>query len=173
MPHTDLSSLIESHRTLVEPAWGDGAGRMQTGLYMVVFDVATGGFFTALGWSRAERIPHACTVFTLESHLCCERTPVVGEPLRFTTQLIDVDAKRVHFLHEMRHATEGWLAATNELVSVNVNTQTRRSAPFPEHLLARFAAIRDAHRALGTPAQAGRAAGLDAGTPGHPHETSR
>ncbi|MEZ5659498.1 MAG: thioesterase family protein [Burkholderiaceae bacterium] len=155
-----ITALIESHHEIVQPDWVDGGGRMRTGLYMVVFDVATGGFFTAAGWSRADRVPFKCTVFTLESHLCCERAPRNGDPLRFTTQLIDVDAKRVHYLHEMRHATEGWLAASNELVSMNVNTETRRSAPFPEHLAARFAAIRDAHRALGVPAQVGRAVGL-------------
>ncbi len=52
-----------------------------------------------------------------------------GDPLRFTTRLLGWDAKRIHYFHEMYHATEGYLAATNELMSLHVSQETRRAAP--------------------------------------------
>ena len=52
-----------------------------------------------------------------------------GDPLRFTTRLLGHDAKRIHYIHEMFHADEGYLAATNELMSLHVSQATRRGAP--------------------------------------------
>jgi acyl-CoA thioester hydrolase len=79
-----------------------------------------------------------------------------GDPLRFTTRLLGHDAKRIHYFHEMHHATEAWLAATNELMSLHVLRATRRGGPMAPEVLARLAAIQGAHDALPRPPQAGR-----------------
>ena len=55
----------------------------------------------------------------------------------------------------MYHAREGYLAATNELLSLHIDTRRRRSTPFPDDLLARWARIHAGHAALPRPPEAG------------------
>ena len=85
-----------------------------------------------------------------------------GDPLRFTTRLLAHDAKRIHYIHEMLHGDAGYLAATNELMSLHVSHQTRRGAPMAPEILERLARIRAAHEPLPRPPQVGRVMGLDA-----------
>ena len=47
-----------------------------------------------------------------------------------TTQLLAHDAKRVHLFHEMYEAEQGYLAATNETIVMNIDYASRRSAPW-------------------------------------------
>ena len=70
--------------------------------------------------------------------------------------------ERVHSgrLVPMYHATEGYLAATNELMSLHVALETRRGATMATDVLARLAEIQHAHGALPRPPQVGRVIGL-------------
>jgi acyl-CoA thioester hydrolase len=100
------------------------------------------------------------TTFCVEAHLTYHREVRVGDPLRFTTMLLGHDEKRIHYIHAMYHAAEGYLAATNELMSLHVSRPTRRAAVMAPDVLARLATVRRAHDALPRPPQAGRAIGL-------------
>ena len=64
-----------------------------------------------------------------------------GDPLRITTQMLDWDHKRLHYIHTMYHATEGYVAATNECLSMYMDMETRRSTSFSESLQQRFETI--------------------------------
>ncbi len=140
--------------------WIDHNQHMNMGFYMVVFDFATDAFFEFVGLDRAHRQQHNITTFSLEAHITYQREVREGDPLRFTTRLVDFDAKRIHYLHEMFHAEEGYLASTNELMSLHVSEETRRSAPMADDILARLAAIKEAHDKLPAAPQVGRVIGL-------------
>jgi acyl-CoA thioester hydrolase len=56
----------------------------------------------------------------------------------------------------MYHAEEGYLAATNELISLHVDMTARRSAAMPESIATRLDAIAVVHDKLPRPEQAGR-----------------
>jgi len=133
------------------------------GYYLVVFDLATDEFLAWVGLDAAHRARHGVTTFCLEAHLTFHREVRVGDPLRFTTQLLAHDEKRIHYFHAMYHAGNGYLAATNELMSLHVSEATRRSAPMAAAVLERLARIRAAHGALPRPPQVGRVIGLGAG----------
>ena len=114
-------------------------------------------------WGSTRRIKaHRVTTFSLEAHVTYRREVREGDPLRFTTRLLAHDAKRVHYVHEMYHATAGYLAATNELMSLHVSEETRRGAPMAPAILEHLAAIQAAHDALPRPAHVGRRIGLGA-----------
>jgi acyl-CoA thioester hydrolase len=70
----------------------------------------------------------------------------------------------LHYFHEMWHGEAGYLAATNELMSLHVSQVTRRGAPMPAEVLERLARIGVAHARLATPRQVGRRIGLGAGS---------
>ena len=80
--------------------------------------------------------------------------------MRFATQLLDRDAKRVHLFHEMYHAAEGYLAATNETIVINIDYATRRSAPWPDWAMPRIERMAAVHATLPRPKQAGRLIGI-------------
>src|SRR5437867_9765669 len=156
----DLSAPFDRHRDRVRPEWIDGNGHMNVGYYLVVFDYATDEFLAWVGLDGRHRQEHRVTTFCLEAHVTYHREVRSGDPLRFTTLLLGHDAKRIHYIHAMYHAREGYLASTNELMSLHVDLATRRGAPMAPEIAARLAAIQAAHDALPRPPQAGRRIGL-------------
>ena len=156
------SAPFDVYRDRVRPEWIDHNGHMNMGYYLVVFDFATDAFLGHCGLDAEHRRRARVTTFSLEAHVTYRREVREGDPLRFVTTLLAHDAKRLHYLHEMRHAEEGWLAATNELMSLHVSQETRRAAPMAPEIVARLAAIQVAHDRLPRPPQAGRAIGLSA-----------
>jgi acyl-CoA thioester hydrolase len=155
-----LAAPFDRYRDVVRPEWIDHNQHMNMGYYLVVFDYATDEFLAWAGLDAAHRAAHAVTTFCLEAHVTYHREVRARDPLRFTTQLLAHDAKRLHYIHAMYHAEHGYLAATNELVSLHVSRATRRGAPMAPAVLTRLAAIQRAHDALPRPPQAGRAVGL-------------
>jgi acyl-CoA thioester hydrolase len=142
-------------RDVVRREWIDYNGHMNVGYYQVVFDLAADVFFDFLGLTQEFRKKHGSTTFALEAHANFLREVKEGAPLRFEARLVDFDAKRIHFYQEMFHAEEGFLAASQESLSSHVSMATRRTAPFPEELLGRLAAIKEAHSKLPRPWQLG------------------
>ena len=57
-------------------------------------------------------------------------------------------------------AHEGYLAATNELMLMNIDYETRRSAPWPAWAMERLDRLAAAHKSLPRPKQAGRLIGI-------------
>jgi acyl-CoA thioester hydrolase len=153
---------FDGFRDRVRPEWIDDNGHMNMAYYVLVFDYATDAWFEHVGLGRAHRATHGVTTFCLEAHVTYHREVRGGDPLRFTTLFLDHDAKRLHYFHEMYHATEGYLAATNELVSLHVSQATRRAAAMDPAVLTRLARIQAAHARLPRPPQVGRAMGLTA-----------
>ena len=157
---SDLAAPFDRYRDVVRPEWIDHNDHMNMGYYLVVFDYATDEFLAWVGLDAAHRTAHGITTFCLETHVTYHREVGLGDRLRFTTRLLGHDAKRIHYFHAMYHATEGWLAATNELLSLHVSRDTRRGAPMAPAIQARLAAIQRAHDTLPPAAQAGRAISL-------------
>ena len=151
---------MDRYRDVVRSEWIDHNQHMNVGYYLVVFDFATDEFMRWVGLDAAHRAERGITTFCLEAHVTYHREVREGDPLRFTTHLLGHDDKRLHYIHAMYHAREGWLAATNELMSLHVSRATRRAAAMAPQILTRLAAIQRAHDALPRPAQAGRAIGL-------------
>lgn len=155
-----IDAPLDVYRDVVRPEWIDANQHMNVGYYMVVFDFATDAFMRWVGLDAGHRRANRVTTFCLEAHVTYHREVREGDPLRFTTQLLAHDAKRLHYIHAMFHGTDGFLASTNELMSLHVAAETRRSAPMAPDILTRLAAIQAVHDALPRPPQVGRVMGL-------------
>jgi len=153
---------FDAHRDVVRAEWIDHNHHMNMGYYLVVFDLATDAWFRHIGLDDGHRAAREVTTFCLEAHVTYHREVVEGDRLRFTTRLLGWDAKRIHYFHEMYHADLGYLAATNELMSLHVSLADRRAAPMAPEIQARLAAIQAAHDALPRAPQVGRRIGLGA-----------
>jgi acyl-CoA thioester hydrolase len=150
---------------VVRPEWIDNNGHMNMGYYVVVFDLATDAWMRRIGLEEAHRRAQRVTTFCLEAHVTYHQEVREGDPLRFTTRLLAFDAKRIHYIHAMYHREAGYLAATNELMSLHVSQTTRRGAPMAADVLQRLEEIQREHDRLPRPPQVGRVMGLAAKPP--------
>ena len=139
----------------VEPAWIDYNGHLNMAYYNVLFDRTVDEVYELLGCGVAyvAQSRHSC--YTAEVHLRYLRELHAGDPVRVTFQLLDFDAKRLHYFEELRHAEESWLSATSENMALHVDMAARKTAPFPDAIAARLARMKAAHSSLPVPEGAG------------------
>ncbi|MBS0245614.1 MAG: thioesterase family protein [Proteobacteria bacterium] len=151
IPAPFLSSVMA-----IEPAWIDYNGHLNVAYYNVLFDRAIDEFYLPLGLGPDYLAATKHSTMVVESHVRYLREVHIDAPLRITAQLIGYDAKRFHVYEELLHATEGWVSATCETMTVHVDMTAKKVAPFPETVMAAFARMQAAHAALPVPAAVGR-----------------
>jgi len=83
-----------------------------------------------------------------------------GEPFHCAIILLDADEKRVHLIATMIAETDGRRAATYESLSMNVDLDARRGAPYPPGPAGRIRDLLAAHAGLARPQQVGRTIGI-------------
>jgi carnitine 3-dehydrogenase len=94
--------------------------------------------------------------YTVETHIVYEREAALDDELRITTQVLDFDAKRLHFNHEMFNAKTNLRLATCEQMLMHVDSKIAKSAAIPESVANALAAIKESHSNLPTPPEVGR-----------------
>lgn len=158
---TPPDAPLTLHAEPVRPDWVDYNGHMNVAYYVLAFDHATDAFLDFAGLGQAYRDAGNASVFVVEAHVTYEREVGEGDPLAFETMVLGTDAKRIHLFHVMRHATGGWIAATNELMMIHIDMTTRSVASLPEAVQHRLAEVADAHAGLPRPPQSGRSISLN------------
>ena len=146
-----LSSVMQ-----IDPQWIDYNGHLNMAYYNVMFDRAIDELWLTLGIGPAYKAERHGSTFTAECHVRYVREIHLGDPLQVSVLLLGADEKRLHTFEELRHAKQGWLSATSENMSVHIDISSRRTAPFPPDIMARIAAVADAHAAAPRPEGIGR-----------------
>ena len=159
MTSQNIDAPLALRTDTVRSEWIDYNQHMSEGYYGVAFCHVTDDFMDFVGLHEAYRIRTKCTIYTVETHTNFLRELKVHSPLRFTTHLLDFDAKRLHVFHEMYHAADGYLAATMEAMLLHVNDEPR-VVVMPPEVMAKVEATFEAHAGLPRPEQAGRSIGL-------------
>ena len=149
-----------SSRMRVEPQWIDYNGHLNMAYYHVLFDRGLEEAFALIGLGQDYAASRGMSYFAVECHVRYLRELQAGDPVRVTLQLIDSDSKRLHYFLELRHATEGWLSATSENLSIHVDMASRRVAPFPPDILTNLAILKASHAGLKRPEALGRTIGV-------------
>jgi len=150
------ASPLQLHEDVVRPEWIDYNGHMNVAYYVLAFDLATDAFLDHIGLDHAYKNDANCTTFVVDMNVSYLGEVLEGDRLRFTTQLLNCDEKRLHYFHRMYHADKGYLAATNELMTVHIDLESRRVAPMRDDVRKRVESLRSAHAILPMPEQAGR-----------------
>ena len=151
-----MSGLPTIWRGTVLPEWIDHNGHMNAGFYMVAFDDATGPWHDYLGIDTPYRRECNRSTFSIEGHITWNRELSVGDPLRMEGQLLGYDDKKTHAFFWLYHDTEGYLAATHELLSIHIDMEIRRSAAFPPEILQRLEEVQREHDRFERPEHTGR-----------------
>ncbi len=151
----DLGAPFDVFRGTVLSAWTDWNGHMNVGYYVVAFDHATGQIFNNLGLPYEYTSNRIGMYFVLEAHVNYVSEMKEDDGFRVQSQILDHDHKRVHLFHTMFAEDDGRLVATNELMLMNIDYASRRSAPWPEWAMERIETMAAAHAGLPRPQQAG------------------
>ena len=154
-----VAAPLTLYETTVEPDWVDYNGHMSEWAFLTAFGWASDKLFRYVGVDEDYRSA-GHTFFTVETHLNYVREASLADPLRFTTQVLGVDAKRLHFFHAMEHATTGDLLCTTEQMLLHVDTKAGSTAPLLPGPATALAAIAKAHADLPVPPQVGQVMGL-------------
>src|ERR1700689_380814 len=97
--------------TYVRPEWIDYNGHMTDSRYLQGFGDATDALFRYVGIDDAYR-KSGRALYTVESLVSHKAQARSQEPLYVTTQLLEVDDKRVRLLHSLYRSRDDVLAAT-------------------------------------------------------------
>ena len=143
--------------TEVKPEWIDYNGHMNMGYYLVAFDhIATDQFYDSMNIGVGHKQALGKTTFTLGANIDFLREVLEGDKLRISSQLMDYDHKRLHYIHCMYHDEQNYLAATNECLGMYIDLETRRSTSFSEENMNRFAQELERGKRFPTPPEFGR-----------------
>ncbi len=156
---TDYGRPFVGSIKTVEDVWIDYNGHFNMAYYGVLFDRTCDEGFELVGLG-ADYLKTGASFFTLETHTTYVRELHGGDKVKVTVQMLDHDSKRMHYVQEMFHAEEGWLAATLEAICMHVDMNAKKSAPFPDDILNRIAAMQEAHASLPVPPQVGHKIGI-------------
>src|SRR5260370_28506122 len=124
--------------------------------YNVLFDRAVDEVLELLGCGSDYVKSRRQSCFTAEVHVRYLRELHAGDPVRVTFQLLDFDAKRLHFFEQLFHAIDGWVAATSENMALHVDMAAGKTAAFPSDVAASLTRMKAAHAKLPVPEAAGR-----------------
>jgi carnitine 3-dehydrogenase / betainyl-CoA thioesterase len=133
--------------TYVRPEWIDYNGHMTDSRYLQVFGDATDALFRWAGVDDAYR-KSGRAMYTLESQLKHVAEAKALEPLYVTTQMLELDAKRVRLHHSLHHRRDEALIATARQLYVHVDTRASRAAPLEHSVHAKLERLRIAHADL-------------------------
>src|SRR5258705_6154295 len=142
-PAPYLASLMQ-----IEPQWIDYNGHLNMAYYNVMFDRAIDELWLQLGIGPGYRRERNGSTFTAECHVRYLREIHLGDPVQVSVLLIAADEKRLHIFEELRHATEGWLSATSENMTIHIDMTARKTAPFPADIPGRIEALPNARKSV-------------------------
>lgn len=150
----EIGTPLDLYRCQVEPEWVDYNDHMTEAAFLTAFGWASDALFRYIGDDEGYRAAEN-SFYTVESHINYRREALLDDPLRFTTQVLGVDDKRLHFYHEMFNEDTGDLLCTTEQMLVHVDTVAAKSAPIMPGPKAALDAIWEAHRGMKRPNNVG------------------
>ncbi len=131
-----MSELPVTYRGAVYPWHCDHVGHMNVMWYTGKFDEATWNIFSMLGITPKFLRDNERGVAAVEQKTKYLRELHAGDIVTVRTRILQLEGKKIHFVHEMFNGETGEQAATTELTGLYLDTQIRKSCPFPEEILA-------------------------------------
>jgi acyl-CoA thioester hydrolase len=150
-PAPFLSTVMQ-----IEPHWIDYNDHLNMAYYNVMMDRAIDQMWVHLGIGPGYLKERHGSTFTAECHVRYLREIHLGDPVQVSILLLAADEKRLHTFEELRHATEGWLSATSENMTIHIDMNARKTAAFPSDIRARIQSVLDSHAAVPRPEGIGR-----------------
>jgi acyl-CoA thioester hydrolase len=127
--------MLETYRGAVYPWQCDHMGHMNVMWYVGKFDEATWNLFAAVGITPSLLRAQNRGMAAVQQNISYRRELNAGDVVAVRSAVLDVRDKVLRFVHEMRNAESGDIAAVCELTGVHLDTVARKSCPFPAAVL--------------------------------------
>lgn len=130
---------LPPYRTGIVEEWIDYNGHLSEAFYVLIFGYATDQVMDGIGLDAEARSRTGSSLYTVEAHIRYLREVALGTEVEVVSTIVSAGAKKLHLAHEMRVAGE--LVATEELMCLHVSGEPAATAPFPEDVADRIAAV--------------------------------
>jgi acyl-CoA thioester hydrolase len=130
-----MSDLV-THRGTVFPWQCDHMGHMNVMWYVGKFDEASWGLLLQIGITPTYVREAQRGMAAVQQNLTYKRELHAGDVIEVRSRLLEVREKGLRFLHEMRNAERGELAASCELTTVHLDRVARKACAFPAEIRA-------------------------------------
>ncbi len=154
-PTINNKAPLNLHTTRVAAEWIDYNNHMNESRYLQVFGDATDAFLHHIGLS-IDYVHERGSFYTVETHIRHLGQAYLNDSLSLTTQIINVDAKRVHLFHSMY--SQNTLVATAEQMMLYV--EKAKACACPEPLSGNINALWHHHQNLPLPKGVGKTIGF-------------
>ena len=152
---------IRSRARRVPAEWIDYNGHMNVAYYTMAFDQAIDEVLEerlGVGVTFVREARMGPMALQTQIHYLGEL--VEGAEFACDFQVLDADPKRIHFFATMINLQTGEAAATYESLTMNVDLEARRSAPYPDWARERIERLHRLHATLPRPPQVGNPIGI-------------
>jgi len=126
-----------THRGTVYPWHCDHVGHMNIMWYTGKFDEANWNLLAKIGLTPSYLRESGRGMAAVQQNITYRRELHVGETVVVRSVLLELRDKVAKFVHEMRNAETGEIAAVCVLTGVHIDAETRKSCPFPAEILER------------------------------------
>ena len=129
--------MIETYRGAVYPWHCDQMGHMNVMWYVGKFDEATWNLFAEMGITTRFLKENRRGMAAVQQNITYKRELLSGDVVAVRSGMLEMREKVAKFVHEMRQAQTGVVAAVCVLTAVHMDSKTRKSTAFPAEFLAR------------------------------------
>ena len=151
----NLDKPLAIYNTRVHTDWIDYNGHMSESFYLYAFGDASDALFQYIGIDHNYRMAGQ-SFYTVETHINYYLEASEGEPLKFVTQVLGLDSKRLHIFHQMFHGDTGDLLATTEQMLIHVDMKKAKASEISHSVFEILEKVWNSHQKLPLPKQKGR-----------------
>jgi acyl-CoA thioester hydrolase len=121
-----------TYRGTVYPWQCDHVGHMNIMWYVGKFDEANWNLFARIGLTPTYLRDSGRGMAAVQQNITYKRELLAGDIVEVKSTRLEIREKSIRFVHEMRNAETGEIAATCEITAVHMDRQARKSTAFAE-----------------------------------------
>ncbi|HYM01959.1 MAG TPA: thioesterase family protein [Stellaceae bacterium] len=121
-------------RGTIYPWQCDHVGHLNVMWYVGKFDEATWNFCAGIGITPAYLRTERRGMAAVQQNLTYKRELLAGDIIEIRSRLVELRERSVRFVHEMRNAETGEIAALCEITGVHIDRDIRKSCPLPAEI---------------------------------------
>ncbi|MBI3595683.1 MAG: thioesterase family protein [Nitrospirae bacterium] len=126
---------VPTYRGTVFPWHCDHIGHMNVMWFVGKFDEATWQLFSMLGITPSYIRKQNRGMAGLEQRISYQRELRAGDVISIRSGVFEMREKVMRYVHEMRNDETGELSAAMIVTSIHMDTEKRKSCPFPKEII--------------------------------------
>jgi acyl-CoA thioester hydrolase len=124
--------LQATYRGTVYPWQCDHVGHMNIMWYVGKFDEANWNLIARIGLTPSYLRETGRGMAAVQQNISYKRELLAGDIVEIRSELLEIGVKSIRFMHVMRNAETGEVAATCEITGVHMDRQARKSVAFAD-----------------------------------------